>query len=170
MPDGAHGEVWPLDEVERRFGPWIRTQVRRLFPRDWDDVAQDVMLKLAQALPRIRDGKIEAARAFVSRTVRSVCIDEWRRRAQRPRASDLALADVADPAAAAPVQSAIGAESRERLRRAWDALPARERTILKLRFDDGLGFREIAEVLSVPQGSVAGWYSRALASLREGLR
>ena len=169
MPEEDHGDTRSLTEVEQRFGPWIRAKVRRLFPQDSDDVVQDVMLKLVQSLPRMRDERVEATRAFVSRTVRSVCIDEWRRRAQRPRAAGLAHVDVPDPAAAAPVQSAIGMESRASVRRAWDSLPERERTILKLRFDEGLGFREIGEILGVPQGSVAGWYSRALASLREGM-
>jgi RNA polymerase sigma-70 factor (ECF subfamily) len=169
MARGPDRGAWSLADVESRFGDWVRAKVRRLFPSDCDDVVQDVMLKLAQALPALRDTRIEAARAFVSRTVRSVCIDEWRRRANRPGAAALDGVDVLDANAAAPAEAATRAESRDSVRRAWDGLPERERTILRLRFVDGLGFREIGEVLGVPQGSVAGWYSRALAALREEL-
>jgi RNA polymerase sigma factor (sigma-70 family) len=169
MPDGPDRGAWSLADVESRFGGWVRAKVRRLFPGDCDDVVQDVMLKLAQALPKLRDDRVEAARAFVSRTVRSVCIDQWRRRAHRPGTAALDGVDVPDPNAAAPAEAATSAESRASVQRAWDALPERERTILRLRFVDGLGFREIGEVLGVPQGSVAGWYSRALAALREEL-
>jgi RNA polymerase sigma factor (sigma-70 family) len=169
MRGGPDGGTWSLADVESRFGDWVRAKVRRLFPADSDDVVQDVMLKLAQALPRLRDGRVEAARAFVSRTVRSVCIDEWRRRAQRPGAADLGDVEVRDPKAAAPADLASLAESRESVRGAWERLPERERRILRLRFVDGLGFREIGEILGVPQGSVAGWYSRALDALRKDL-
>jgi RNA polymerase sigma-70 factor (ECF subfamily) len=169
MPGGKDSATWSVSDVDARFGDWIRARVGRLFPDDTDDLVQDVMLRLVQALPHLRDTRLEAARAFVSRTVRSVCIDEWRRRALRPRPADLTKVDPIDARAAAPEDSAIGAESRESVRRAWNGLPERERTILKLRFHDGLGFREIAEVLGVPQGSVAGWYARALAALREEL-
>jgi RNA polymerase sigma factor (sigma-70 family) len=170
MLEGSHGPVWPPAEIEARFGSWIRAKVRRLFPNEVDDLTQDVMLKLIHALPNLRDSRVEAARAFVSRTVRSVCIDAWRRREKRPAASALGSIDLADPAATLPDAAAIAAEGRARVRLAWDSLPERERTILRLRFEDGLGFREIAEVLGAPPGSIAGWYSRALATLREGMK
>jgi RNA polymerase sigma-70 factor (ECF subfamily) len=128
------------------------------------------MLKLVQALPGLRDQRIEPTRAFISRTMRSVCIDEWRRRAQRPRTEDASELALDDRRTESPPDAATARESRESVRAAWRDLPERDRAILELRFDDGLGFREIAEVLGVPQGSVAGWYSRALASLREKLR
>jgi RNA polymerase sigma-70 factor (ECF subfamily) len=162
-PDATPGDL------EARFGDWIRVKVRRFFPADFEDVAQDVMLRLVQALPAMRDGSDPAMRAFVGRTVRSVCIDEWRRRAIRPRGEDVSRLELPDPRAAAPAESAMRAESSHGVAAAWAGLPERERAILQLRFRDGLSFREIAEVLAVPQGSVAGWYSRALAALREKL-
>lgn len=159
-----------LSDLEARFGDWIRARVRKVFPGDFEDVVQDVMLKLVQALPAMKDDRIEPVRAFISRTLRSVIIDEWRKRAARPRPSAADGLEVEDAHAAEPSAAAEAGEAGAALARALDELPERERAILRLRFRDGLGFREIAEVLDVPQGSVAGWYSRALGALREKLR
>ena len=160
-----------LLDLYERYGDWIRARVRGTFPNEWEDVMQDVMLKLGRAVGSLRDRRDEAVRALISRTVRSVCVDEIRRRARHPMpVHDEGEAEIADPGSPSPVQEVAAAESRSELSAAWAALPERERQILRLRFHDGLGFREIAEVLGVPQGSVAGWYSRALARLRETLQ
>jgi len=157
-----------VGEAYARYGSWIRGKVRRYLPDMWEDGVQDVLVKLQPALARLRETREEAVRALVSRTVRSVCIDELRRRARLP-AADAAGGGLEELAAGAPPDAAEGDELRARVARVWGTLAARERRILMLRFRDGLSFREIAEVLDVPQGSVAGWYSRAIARLREAL-
>lgn len=58
-----------------------------------------------------------------------------------------------DPGAG-PDQAAVQAEQRERIRRALDALPSKARTIIMLSDVDGLSYREIAEVLDCPIGTV----------------
>jgi RNA polymerase sigma-70 factor (ECF subfamily) len=60
---------------------------------------------------------------------------------------------MADPAAG-PEEEAFGAERRERLRQALDALPPKARTIIMLSDVEGLTYREIAEVLRCPIGTV----------------
>lgn len=53
-----------------------------------------------------------------------------------------------------PDQAAIQSEQRERIRRALDALPPKARTIIMLSDVEGLSYREIAEVLACPIGTV----------------
>jgi RNA polymerase sigma-70 factor, ECF subfamily len=53
-----------------------------------------------------------------------------------------------------PDQSAAQSEQRERIRQALDALPAKARTIIMLSDVEGLSYREIAEVLDCPIGTV----------------
>jgi RNA polymerase sigma-70 factor (ECF subfamily) len=60
---------------------------------------------------------------------------------------------MADPAAG-PEEEAAGSERRERLRQALDALPEKARTIIMLSDVEGLTYREIAEVLRCPIGTV----------------
>jgi hypothetical protein len=57
-------------------------------------------------------------------------------------------------AGARPDQSAVQSEQRERIRQALDALPPKARTIIMLSDVEGLSYREIAEVLDCPIGTV----------------
>jgi RNA polymerase sigma-70 factor, ECF subfamily len=161
-----------LAEVYESYGAWIRGKVRSYLPDAWEDGVQEVLVKLQPALERMHETRVEAVRALVSRTVRSVCIDELRRRSRLPvgnrarKERDTALEELQDPASA-PDDEGEHDELLARVRACWKALPEREQRILVLRFHDGLSFREISELLDVPQGSVAGWYSRAVAQLRE---
>jgi RNA polymerase sigma-70 factor (ECF subfamily) len=154
-----------LGEVYTRYGAWIRRKVRRHLPDAWEDALQETFVRLQPALERLRESREEAVRALVSRTVRSVCIDEVRRRVLRD--GTVAPDEIEDPASSLEPEG--HAADLERITVRWKALGERERRILVLRFRDDLSFREIAELLDVPQGSVAGWYSRALAHLREEL-
>ncbi len=53
-----------------------------------------------------------------------------------------------------PEQQAARTEQRERIRSALDALPPKARTIIMLSDVEGLSYREIAEVLNCPIGTV----------------
>ena len=77
------------------------------------------------------------ARAFGAERVPE---EEWRRTTPDPTAR--------------PDQEAARTEQRERIRRALDALPPKARTIIMLSDVDGLSYREIADVLDCPIGTV----------------
>lgn len=155
--------------VHEQFGSWIEARVRKVFPHEWEDVSQEVMLKLGHAVPAMRESNPEALRAVVSRTVRSVCIDEFRRRGRRRPAAE-ASDDVPDDATGVATRAARRDDAQRLEEAAWSLLTERERQILKLRFQSGLSFRQISEVLDVPQGSVAGWYSRVMTKLRDAMQ
>lgn len=161
--DDAERISFDLDLVHRRFGAWIRASLRRRLAAGGDDAYQQVLLKLSPALAR-RDARSAAElRALIARTVRSVAIDALR--AKRAVAADSATVERAPDSTDESERRKVGEETRLMLRR-LGVLSERERSVLRLRFVDGLTFREIAAVLGVPQGSVAGWYSRALDRLR----
>jgi len=58
------------------------------------------------------------------------------------------------------------AEGKERLYRALEKIPSREKLILKLFYFDGLSYRMIAELLKIPVNSVSPLLIRAKDSLR----
>ncbi|HXJ82404.1 MAG TPA: sigma-70 family RNA polymerase sigma factor [Candidatus Methylomirabilis sp.] len=58
-----------------------------------------------------------------------------------------------DPGAR-PDQAAVQAEQRERIQQSLDALPPKARTIIMLSDIEGLSYREIADVLGCPIGTV----------------
>ncbi len=127
------------------------------------------MLKIQQGVGALRASDDAQTRAWIAQTIRSVCIDEVRRRKRVP---GFVALDETVPASTDRVVA--DAETRDRVEhlknRAWAVLSARERQVLSLRFHEGLSFRQIAELLDVPQGSVTGWYSRALLRLREAIQ
>ena len=60
-------------------------------------------------------------------------------------------------------------EDAERIREAMDELPAEFREILALRHQEGLSYKEIAEIAQIPPGTVMSRLARARAKLRECL-
>jgi len=77
------------------------------------------------------------ARAFGAERVSE---EEWKR----------TMAD----SGARPDQAAVQSEQRDRIRRALDSLPPKARTIIMLGAVEGLSYREIADVLGCPIGTV----------------
>jgi RNA polymerase sigma factor (sigma-70 family) len=60
-------------------------------------------------------------------------------------------------------------EDAELVRQAMDELPAEFREILALRHQEGLSYKEIAEIAQIPPGTVMSRLARARAKLRECL-
>jgi RNA polymerase sigma-70 factor (ECF subfamily) len=60
-------------------------------------------------------------------------------------------------------------ENTERIREAMNELPAEFREILALRHQEGLSYKEIAEIAQIPPGTVMSRLARARAKLRECL-
>lgn len=90
-------------------------------------------------------------------------LDETQRGADQPR-----VERVANPGLA-PDQLASGQALRERIRIAVEALPEEQREVFLLRQLQGLGFREIAEVVGVPVNTVKSRMRYALERLQLGL-
>src|SRR5437870_3071802 len=61
------------------------------------------------------------------------------------------------------------AEDAELIREAMDELPAEFREILALRHQEGLSYKEIADIAQIPSGTVMSRLARARAKLREYL-
>ena len=68
-----------------------------------------------------------------------------------------------------PDKVAVQAEQRERIRQALDALPPKARAIIMLSDVEGLSYREIAEVLRCPIGTVMSRLHNARKRLKSAL-
>ena len=60
-------------------------------------------------------------------------------------------------------------EDAELIREAMDELPAEFREILVLRHQEGLSYKEIADIAQIPPGTVMSRLARARAKLKEYL-
>jgi RNA polymerase sigma-70 factor (ECF subfamily) len=90
-------------------------------------------------------------------------LDETQRGADHPRVERLANPGLA------PDQLAVGQALRERIRIAVEALPEEQREVFLLRQLQGLGFREVSEVVGVPVNTVKSRMRYALERLQLGL-
>ena len=76
---------------------------------------------------------------------------------------------VAGDESASPATILEHGEDAELIRQAMDALPAEFREILALRHQEGLSYKEIADIAQIPPGTVMSRLARARGKLKEYL-
>ena len=133
---------------------------------DGEDVVQEACIRAFGAIGTFRDG---SPRAWVLSIVRNTAFS-WLRK-NRPKAlvvtDDDSVFEAAGPAwldgdtAQGPEAILIAKADAASLNAAIGALPLNFKEILVLREIDGLSYREIAEVVSLPIGTVMSRLSRA---------
>jgi RNA polymerase sigma-70 factor (ECF subfamily) len=108
---------------------------------------------------------------FLWRIALNLCYDELRRQRRRrecalndPDADGSVVESLAD-SCAAPDRFALECERAMAVRRALMEIGEPRRTVVVLRHFEGLKFREIAEVLGIPEGTVKSRMADALAQL-----
>jgi RNA polymerase sigma factor (sigma-70 family) len=133
---------------------------------DAEDAAQDAFVKAWRALGRFREGA-----PFRPWLLQIVANEARNRRRSAGRRAHLALRAATEQpsgdAAPSPEASLLSAEVRDALLAAVNELPEDQRTVIALRFFVGLSEHEVAETLSVPEGTVKSRSARALERLRE---
>jgi RNA polymerase sigma-70 factor (ECF subfamily) len=134
------------------------------------DVAQEAFIRAWQALPSFRGQS--AFYTWLFRITMNVAMDRARQRASRGRALGTERVPEEDwervmvDQAPGPEQTAARAEQRARIHQALATLPERHRTIIMLSDLEGLSYREIAEVLDIPIGTVMSRLHHARKRLR----
>lgn len=149
-PDGAvaaaaaAGDPWAFEEIVRRYqGPVWRFLCRHLGDPDLaQDVAQETFVRVHRGLPGF-DGRSKLT-TWMFQIARNAAVDAQRAAQRRAR-----LVAVADPPRPVP-DASLGAE----LQAALDTLPPKLREALLLVEVTGLTYREAAEVLDAPEGTV----------------
>lgn len=158
----------------RAFGRLVRTHQARLVRfaarllgdrEAAEDAAQEAFLRLWRARERYQPkGNLGG---YLLCVVRSVCLDHLR--ARRPTASldrDCPL-DIPSERTADRCEARAVAEAA---RRAVLSLPEPQREVFILSHYEGLSYREIAETLGCPLGTVASRKALAVETLRRRLR
>lgn len=128
------------------------------------EIVQDSWLAIVRGLRRLDDPA--RFRTWAYRIVTNKCADWTRRRvAQRGVAKDLRDAAASDNRSSAT----HSADEGDRIRGALVRLPDEQRAILSLHYLDGMGVREIARVLGVPEGTVKSRMYHARNGLKQAL-
>jgi RNA polymerase sigma-70 factor (ECF subfamily) len=123
---------------------------------DGDDLMQSALEKALVQKHQFQPGT--RLDAWMFRIIRNQMIDGYRARRRRPTTDlDDAAHVVGDDGAHTAEQRLLLAQTRI----AMDALPAEQREVLALVAIDGLSYREAADILDIPIGTVMSRLARA---------
>ena len=134
-------------------------------PQDAEDVVQEAYLRAV----RFREGYLGGdARAWLLKIVRNASYSflEKRRPAESVEEFDETVHRETNDRPTVETILIKDAESRT-VRAALESLPATYREVLILREFEGLAYKEIAEVMEIPVGTVMSSLARARSQLRE---
>jgi RNA polymerase sigma-70 factor (ECF subfamily) len=144
-------------------------------PHDAEDLVQDTFLKAQRAFASFEPGS--NAKAWLFTILRRLHIDRYRRSKKRPvPLPEETLADLPEAAAPAEAEPDLPWDHLppDALERAIEEVPEPFRVAVRLRDLEGFSYREIAEVLDIPPGTVMSrlfrgreWLRRALVSLAD---
>src|SRR5688572_9215990 len=165
----------PLVEKYRQRVWRLAYNVLRDREEAWD-VAQEAFIRAYQALPAFRGQS--AFYTWLFRIVMNVASDRARARAARGRAfgtervpeEDWDRVMVDKPTGdLAPDEAAETSEDRARIMKAMATLSEQHRDIIMLSDIEGLSYKEIADVLEIPMGTVMSRLHNARRRLRTAL-
>ena len=130
--------------------------------RTAEDVVQQAFLELVKAAPKLKgDGR--SLRAWLFRSVRFGCLDEYRRRSRHPETAHEHLPEQ-------PVVDDVLIDHLEPdLERALNSLSVKYRTVVLLKHVVGLSGEEIADVIGSTRRGAYAVLQRAESKLREQL-
>ena len=130
---------------------------------DAEDVVQDVFVRLAESHDRIR----------IERSLRNYLITctinrarTVQRDARRHRATQVDASATGKVSVSRPDQWAVLNEQMQQISAAMSELPFEQREVVTLRFQAGLGFRQIARIQNTSINTVQGRYRYGMEKLR----
>ncbi|HEY6462669.1 MAG TPA: RNA polymerase sigma factor [Polyangiaceae bacterium] len=165
--------------VRRHQGPLFNFAFRHLRNQPGaEEVVQDAFVRVVQ---NAADFKHEARFSTWLYTItRNLCIDQIRKRALRkhpsldePRRADESegptLGEQTADSRANVERAAVAGEIREKVLAAVDELPEEQREVFLMREVANLPFKEIAEIVGVPENTVKSRMRYALERLQAAL-
>jgi RNA polymerase sigma-70 factor (ECF subfamily) len=147
-------------------------------PSDAEDLVQETFLRAFRSLHQFKEGT--NLRAWLFRIMTNAFINEYRKRSRRP--SNSSLNDIEDfylydhlidsgiqPVDERPEEIVLGRMTADDVISALDELSDDFRQVVLLADVEGFSYREIAEILDIPVGTVMSRLYRARRKLQKGL-
>lgn len=162
------GNLFAFEDIVRRYQRRVYSVALRIVRRHEvaDDVAQEAFVRAHQNL-----ASFDLTRPFgpwICRIAANLAVNHVR----SPQARELPLPEghAEQPSARPdPLTDALDHEARQVLDQALTRLPAEQRAVFVLRVLEELSYREIADALSISQGTVMSRLFRAREKLRAAL-
>lgn len=147
-------------------------------PADAEDLVQETYLRAFRALHQFTEGT--NLRAWLFRILTNTYINEYRKRQRRPTNTSLDgieefylydhLVDSGvQPESERPEETVLEQLTTEDVQRAIDELPEEFRQVVMLADVEGFAYREIADIVEIPIGTVMSRLFRARRRLRRQL-
>jgi RNA polymerase sigma-70 factor, ECF subfamily len=163
------------EEIVRRYERPIFGLIARMVRDEAqaEDLTQDTFLKMFRALASYNRGMRFSSWLF--RIAHNTAIDYLRQRKLLiatpidPDDDSDPLQELPDPAAISPERSAERAELASAVDQALDRVRPDYRAVLVLRYQEGLEYQEISEILGAPLGTVKTFLHRARRDLAREL-
>lgn len=149
--------VLPHLEAGRRLARWLLRN-----DHDAEDVVQEASLRALRYFRTFNGGN---GRAWFLRIVRNTC-SRWRHRMPVPTDPFDEAQHSGDRSAADPETQLLRSDAAAAIDEALSHLPDRLRELLILRELEGMSYREMAELMDIPIGTVMSGLSRARQAFR----
>ena len=160
------GDERAASELVTRHAPAVARFVSSLGQRvDVDEVVQDTFIRAFGALQSFRADA--ALRTWLFTIARRLVLD--RRRSERRRGTEVEVQEGDATTPGDPLSSLVAQEMHDRLNSAVARLTPMQREIFTLRVTEGMGYREIAEVVGSTEGAARVHYHHAMRSVKEFL-
>ena len=175
MADQVNFEQDVTDLVPQLYGMGLRLARNR---PDAEDLVQETLLKAYRSYHTFKEGT--NLRAWLFRILTNTFINEYRRRSRRPRETELDDGGEVTPYgsnaynqvrswARAPEDQLIEQIFESDILEAIENLPVIYRIPVLLADVEGLSYKEIAQTLDVPMGTVMSRLHRGRNALRKAL-
>jgi RNA polymerase sigma-70 factor (ECF subfamily) len=169
MASAREGSPWAVGALYRRFQPGLLRLLGVIAPHAAEDLASDVWLEIAAALPRFQGDEV-AFRGWLAITARRRVIDAHRRAARRPAASVAPQGLAARPGRELPEDETVGYLcSASAIAQVVAVLSPDQADVVLMRVVGGLDVDQVARVMGKQPGAVRSLQHRALRRLARQL-
>ena len=149
------------EALDRWEGPLMRYAARLLGDVERArDLVQETYLRLCAKGTAQAEGHLAE---WLFTVCRNLAMDELRRKPMSP------LDDTRAGPAPAPPEALQGREERGRLLKILSALPGNQQEVLRLKFQEGLAYKEISRITSLSVSNVGFLIHTGLKALRQAI-
>jgi len=160
------GDERAATALVERHGTALARYVGSLGERDTaDEIVQDTFVRAFSSLDTFRGES--SLRTWLFTIARRLVVD--RRRALRRRRDVGSLEDVDAATEYTALDGLIASEAKRKVWGAVGKLSPTQREVFLLRVNDGLSYKEIAEVAGTTEGAARVHYHNALRTVKENL-
>jgi len=131
-----------------------------------EELVQDTFIRAFNSLDSFRGES--SLRTWLFTIERRLMLD--RRRAERRSRETVPVQDSDQVSEYGALDGLIAEEAQERVRKSLDALSPTQREVFTLRVQQGLSYKEIAEVVGSTEGATRVHYHNAIQKVKEFLR